>query len=285
MNYYNQKENITHKTNKFPLAHYRVDSIHPRYVMRHHWHREFEIVYVENGKLTLTLDRKDYDLSKGHFALISPGTIHSAVPHDCKYDCLVFDLDALVGGWKLSDKYLNGLTTHKLCVQEIYKNPQGLPETEMKKIVEIMRKLDEGFELQIVSAMFSLLYALIKSECIKESKDKFSHIKLSPFNNAIAYIEDNYKNHISIEELAKVSGVSPKYFSEYFKKITGKSPFDYINEYKIECAAEMLIYTKKNITDIALDCGFNDLSYFSKTFKQYKNKTPRQYRVESVYKV
>ena len=79
---------------------------------------------------------------------------------------------------------------------EIYKNPQGLPETEMKKIVEIMRKLDEGFELQIVSAMFSLLYALIKSECIKESKDKFSHIKLSPFNNAIAYIEDNYKNHI-----------------------------------------------------------------------------------------
>lgn len=285
MSYYNQKENITHKTNKFPLAYYRVDGAHPRYVMRHHWHREFEIIHIESGKLKLTLDRTVYDLLEGQFALISPGTVHSAVPYDCRYDCLVFDLDALVGGWKLSDKYLNGLTTHKLSVQEIYRFPQGLPEKEMKKIVEIMRKQDEGFELQIVSAMFSLLYALIITGCIKESKDRFSHIKLSPFNNAVAYIENNYKNHISIEKLAKVSGVSPKYFSEYFKRITGKSPFDYINEYKIECAAEMLIYTKKNITDIAMDCGFNDLSYFSKTFKLYKYKTPRQYRTESVHKV
>ncbi len=282
MNFYNQKEKITHKTNEFPLAYYRVDSMHPRYVMLHHWHREFEIVYVSSGRLQLTLDRREYMLKSGDFALISPGTMHSAVPTDCLFECVVFDLDALAGGWKLSDKYLNGLNTHKLCAEEIFKFPDGLPEREMRKIIEIVRKRDEGYELQVTSALFALFHALIETGCIKNTKSQFSQHKLSPFNNAIAYIEENYRNHISIEGLAKIAGVSPKYFSEYFKKITAKSPFDYINEYRIECAAEMLIHTKKSITDVAMDCGFNDLSYFSKTFKCYKNKTPRQYRAESV---
>ncbi len=284
MNYYIQKEQIVHKTEKFPLAHYIIDSLHPRYVMRHHWHPEFEIVYVKSGTLNLTLDRKEFKLSGGNFAIITPGTIHSAIPTNCSYECIVFDFDAMVGTWKFSNTYFSGFATDKFFIQQIYTFPEGLPEKELFKIFEILKTKTNGYELPLVSTLLSLFYTLIQTNCIKENNSSFSHLKLTPFNKSITYIEENYKEHISLESLAKSAGISPKYFSEYFKKMTSKSPFDYINEFRIERAAEMLIYTKKTITDISMDCGFSDLSYFCKTFKNYKQKTPRQYREEFLTK-
>ena len=55
---------------------------------------------------------------------------------------------------------------------------------------------------------------------------------------------------------------------------------EYLNQYRINRAAEMLLGTDESIEDIAYDCGFNDISYFIKLFKRYKNKTPLKYRAE-----
>ena len=55
------------------------------------------------------------------------------------------------------------------------------------------------------------------------------------------------------------------------------TPIEYLNYYRIEIACEQLIITNKNITDIAYDCGFNDVSYFTKVFKKYKDTVPSKY--------
>ncbi len=280
MKYYTQRENITHKTKNFPLAYYKVDDEHPRYFMMHHWHPEYEIIHVTEGRLELCLDRKHHDVTAGQFALISPGTVHSAIPYNCRYECIVFDLEAFSGPWKNDDKYLGGLLSHKLSVPSIYRLAGGAPETAMLNLVNILRRQNDGFELETVAAVFKLLHALVKCDCIKENENRYSPSRLEPLSMAITYIEQNFNSRITLDELASHCGISPTYFSEYFKKTTGMAPFDYINGYRVECASEMLIYTKKPITEIAISCGFNDLSYFSKTFRAYKGKTPRQYRLE-----
>ena len=63
----------------------------------------------------------------------------------------------------------------------------------------------------------------------------------------------------------------------FFKELVGKTPIDYLNFYRIERACEMLISGEKNITETAFECGFNDISYFIKTFKKYKGIPPKQY--------
>ena len=85
-------------------------------------------------------------------------------------------------------------------------------------------------------------------------------------------------NQLTLGNLAEAADMSPKYFCRFFTEMTGKTPIEYLNYYRIECAAEQLLYTDDLVTDIALNCGYNDLSYFVKTFKKYKAQTPKQFR-------
>ena len=78
--------------------------------------------------------------------------------------------------------------------------------------------------------------------------------------------------------LADVLNLSPEHFCRLFHSITGKSPIDYLNYYRIECACELLSSSQKSITEVAYSCGFNDLSYFNRIFKRYKKVTPGHYQ-------
>ena len=69
-----------------------------------------------------------------------------------------------------------------------------------------------------------------------------------------------------------------EYFCRLFKQYTGKTPIEYLNNYRIEQAAKLLIETNDSITDIAFDCGFENTSYFIRKFKAQKSATPKQYR-------
>lgn len=280
MKYYTTKEKAVHKTENFPLVYYPVDSENPGYHMMHHWHPEHEIIFVSQGSLRLCLDGVYHDLKEGDFAFVFPGVTHSATPYDCVYECVLFNLEEIFGPWKAYDKYIGGLLAHSLAAPQIYRLPDGMPEKAMQRLINVLREQERGFELESVSAILSILKALVKSDCLTETEPMYSPSKLKPFNKATTYIEQNFNQHITLEELATHCGISSTYFSEYFKNITNMTPFDYINKYRINHAAEMLLYTKKPITEIALSCGFNDLSYFSKTFRLQKGKTPRQYRAE-----
>ncbi len=87
---------------------------------------------------------------------------------------------------------------------------------------------------------------------------------------------------MSLEELAAIAQMSPKYFCRAFSQMTGRTPVEYLNYYRIEQAGEQLVMTENSVTEIALNCGFHDMSYFSKTFIRYKGVSPRTYRKEGV---
>ena len=78
--------------------------------------------------------------------------------------------------------------------------------------------------------------------------------------------------------MAEAAEMSPKYFCYFFKEMTAKTPVEYLNGYRIEKATKMLLNTNDSVTDVAYSCGFNDLSYFIKTFKQIKGITPAKFR-------
>ena len=103
--------------------------------------------------------------------------------------------------------------------------------------------------------------------------------KAEQLKPALEYIEQHYGQHISLDTLARLTGFSPKYFCRYFRTIVHRSPIDYLNYYRIECAAHFLATADMNVAEVAVQCGFADSSAFIKQFRKYKGTTPKQYKM------
>jgi two-component system response regulator YesN len=99
-----------------------------------------------------------------------------------------------------------------------------------------------------------------------------------PVRQAIAYIEEHFGGNISLEILAKEVGLSPVYFSAVFKKETGANFSNYLADFRIKKAKDMLKKSNVNINEIAYGTGFQDPKYFSKLFKKATGVTPVVYR-------
>lgn len=97
-------------------------------------------------------------------------------------------------------------------------------------------------------------------------------------------VEEAYDTDITLDMMAEKAKLTPKYFCAYFKEITNKTPMEYLNNYRLEQACMMLEQNNLPVTEIAYSCGFNDLSYFIRTFRKMKNITPGGYRKKVIEK-
>ena len=86
-----RNENRKRGTYEFPFEFHHIDSTHPRYVMSYHWHIEYELMRILKGTLTVTLDEKSFTATAGDIIFVHSGILHSGMPDDCVYQCLVFD--------------------------------------------------------------------------------------------------------------------------------------------------------------------------------------------------
>ena len=78
-------------TYDFPFEFHHIESNHPRYVMSYHWHVEYEIIRILKGSLTVTLNEKSFIAMPGDIIFVHSGILHSGIPDDCVYQCIVFD--------------------------------------------------------------------------------------------------------------------------------------------------------------------------------------------------
>lgn len=109
--------------------------------------------------------------------------------------------------------------------------------------------------------------------------EKYRNNKL--ISQAIEYIRDNYQNNISLNDLASHTHYSPYHFIRLFKQHTGKTPFAFLLEVKLEKAKTLLKHTDHSIEEICYLSGFNSQSYFSQIFKKRTGVSPSQYRLLS----
>ena len=103
---------------------------------------------------------------------------------------------------------------------------------------------------------------------------------ISEIKAPVDYVRNNYKEEVSVEKLAEVAHLSISALERRFKKYLSKTPKQFIREYRLEKARQMLVETRKPIADIAYDCGFSDHSYFSRHFKMMFHELPSQLRAD-----
>lgn len=128
-----------------------------------------------------------------------------------------------------------------------------------------------------VNDLKKILYEYLISE-MQENASKKESTHHGVITKAMAFIEENYSNNISLNDVAEAINMSYFYFSRLFKESTGKSFSDYLTEFRIDKSIELMKDDELSIKQISYDIGYNDPNYFSKIFKKLKGITPTDYR-------
>ena len=125
-----------------------------------------------------------------------------------------------------------------------------------------------GLLLQIIGLLYS-----------EQPRDRQKSKKTEQMATAVAYLEENYVSpELTVARLAEIAGLGEKQFRRSFFSLYGKTPFHYLQEFRMDKAKILLSYTQKSITEIALQCGFSDVYSFSHCFKKHHGLSPLQYK-------
>ena len=268
-----------HGREDFPFELYRVNPSHPKYEMAFHWHSNLEIIRVLSGELFLTLDNRAETLKPGDIAFINSETVHGATPSDCLYECLVFNLGFLKTNNRQCDEFIENLLAHSSYLIELPTDERI--KTLVNFIFEETEKNGVGTPFKVIGLFHELLGE------IKEKKLFTSHLppssdhdqkKVVKLKAVLKFLRENFASDITLDDMSAVAGFSRQYFCKFFKDMTGTTPVNYLMAYRIERAARKLLGSDSPIMQIAFDCGFNDLSYFIKTFRAFKHVSPKEYR-------
>ena len=283
------KESKAHGNISFPFAFYHVTEKHPRYTMETHWHEECEICRVLSGTLEVTIDGKTFTGKGrdgvGDIFIFNSGAVHSAIPHDCVYECVVFDLHFLLRERSLSNSFIYSLLYNQRKFVSYIPYTQE-KQADLEDICSIVQRLfftlrdqGAGYQLKSFGIMYYLL-GLFEDKAMFEQPNEAGGDAVSrimKMRMALSYIHRNYKQHISLSEIAELLDLQPPSVVKLFKELINKKPLEYINSYRINCAQEMLKEGRNSVTAVALECGFTDVSYFTKVFRKYTDQTPRQF--------
>ncbi len=295
------KEIRPHGTKSFPCAIYRTHSVGKGTLVKHHWHEEVEILYFSGGKFRLEVNMESFPLPSECFCFINPGELHSIITEtsDSHFeDAVVFSLGILS-----FDSYdeaqihlLRPIQNGKLLFPRFLtpQHPAFVPVRNA--FTDIMHSFGQSpaegsFDSQLVTDNFtsqlyikaSLLYILatLSSHRLFTPTEKDLDKRVESIKTALTYISDNYQNKIYISDLARQVNLNGQYFCRLFKKAIGRSPMAYINEYRIRQAKRLLENTDIAVTEVCLECGFNNLGNFMHEVRRATGTTPLQYRKKS----
>ena len=280
------QETKVHGTHDFPFAVYR--GLVPEWLSDFplHWHEEMEIIYVEKGSVSISIRNTEYLVRGGEFVLIHPQTIHSIRQHEDDrgfYHNILFRFSMLESGADdlCRKMYLEPIYNRQLLMPEYIDISHPLNE-KLTPLIRILwsHQRDRQFrdEMLIKAKLFEILYYILEY-CEEADKERaYEDIVFDKLKLSLNYLEENFAENITADMMAAVSNYSVSHFSKLFKQMTGESLTQYLKNYRLEIAANRLRHESTKVSEIALSCGFYNLSYFSRAFYQKFHMTPSEYR-------
>ncbi len=240
-----------------------------------HWHKNIEIDYVLSGKLWVMTNNEEGTVSDGDFIIINNDDIHQTCGKDpeenVKYLVVLYSYNFIKA-------YFDDFESYSFNVE---KNPAAKAEIrrQLDIIVKCVEEQGDFTDLKITSAMTQILIELFTG-CMEErvrTNTEMEHEELEYAKKAIDYIKLNFKERITLGEIASHVGLTPTYFSRYFKQNTRKTFKQYLNLVRLENALRDIQVSGISETRAAVENGFPSVKAFIATFKSVYNCTLSEY--------
>ena len=271
----------------FPLVIYSPQPVDEIYFIPYHWHEEIEIIYIETGEFIIHINGIAHHAKSGDIFFINSAEIHqiAALTKISSHHAMVFDPKIIRFEWHdpSSQKYITPLIKGRVRYPTHINDHTKVKAAIGHEIKEAANAFHQGSASWAIVAKASLLkmIALLINDDLMiniDSKEDKDNEKAIIAKTIMTYIQENYMNKITLDELATLANMSTPYFCKFFKSMFDKTAVEYMNEYRIEKACLLLTQTDDKIIDIAFLIGFDNFSYFIRKFKQLKGLTPSAYR-------
>lgn len=276
-------EKIPHSTSNVPYSvHFTecVQGMEPALYL--HWHNEMELLLLIQGNLEFHIEDHIFELHAGEAIFIPPGLIHYATTRGDilpKFYAFVLSGEFLISPLDSSKyhTYISPVLHNNIS----YSMKFSEDKFEHQKIISYLQDI---FSSQNTGELYVRGIALLIWDYIYKEKlqptliENSSYERANKLSSAMEYIHNNYMQNISLEMLANTAHLSNGEFCRAFKHYTGMTPFYYLIRYRILQSCKKLEKTDFKITEIALSCGFNNISYYNRAFYKLMGMTPKQYR-------
>jgi len=284
-------KDIVENENNFVIGRYKEDDL----TKKTHTHEFIQIYYIINGMLRHNVGNETGCLGKGDIFIIPPNVYHCLEKMDGKgvdFISICFMpqfIDFSPDGTSFINKFVNFLLVEHVIKDELKIKPKIVFTSELQIQVEnlVMDMLKEyaqkreGYLFYIKGQLLRFL-VLIAREYIKTPYYANNSDKFQAYSEAIVksirYVEENFSENLKIDDVARTFLLSRTYFCELFKKYTGKTFNEYMNDLRIAYAKKMLACSQCSITEIAYSSGFNDVTNFCRNFKKQMGLSPSEYR-------
>ena len=245
---------------------FHYDKVENRSFSCPNWHSNIEILYFTVGSGKVILGNDKINVSAGGIAVINTNLLHSVITEDrMEYYCLIIDNDFL--------KY-NGI----FCDQTEFKS--YIESEHLSGLFKsLTREIETGGrfrEAGIKSGLLQLMLYIAREYSVPSDGNSLKPDSNENIRLAIGYIRSHLSNKIVLDEIAAEVGLSKYHFSREFKKATGMTLITYVNTIRCLHAKKLLLKNEYSIHEVALKCGFENDSYFSRTFKKHTGYLPSE---------
>ncbi|MGN0636855.1 MAG: helix-turn-helix domain-containing protein [Huintestinicola sp.] len=241
-----------------------------------HWHNAIEIIMPLTNGFEAICGGKDYKLCERDILIIPGGTMHNLKAQSGRRLIFQCDNNSLIGNPALSELY-SVLSEPVLINSEYDKEFLRSMNNILEEIYVLYSNFSDVTEVYIYIKLVTLL-ARVKEYQLSEIKYDDGGKYADKFRLILKYIEQNYANDITLEELASIAGYSTYHFSRIFKKYSSTTFINFLNRRRIKAAELLLLESGSSITDVAMQVGFASLTTFNRVFKSINGCTPSEYK-------
>lgn len=251
------------------------------YELEKHYHNSYEIVFIVEGESKFEISGKEYYAKKNSILFINNFEFHKTTV--IKYPYKRYFL-------LISQDYLRSFVADPVLLSILIQRPQSFKhlidlDSEISKdildFIKIISKEyldDKSLSIDAIGNYLNLILIQLFRNYPAWFPYKKSNSSLDMINEIQKHIEANYNDYLTLKETAELFNIDMYYLSHLFKEVTGFSFKEYLILQRISKAKDLLIYTNKNVTEICISSGFNNVNHFIRTFKKKEKLTPLQFR-------
>lgn len=278
----NERQLERHGHTAFPVAFYHGDLVNNTVIW--HWHDELELILIHHGTIVAGAGGTSVTLTAKEGCFIKAGALHNIWKADdvpCEYRSVVFH-PRLIGSMD-SIFWLH-------CIQPLGEPdfPQIVPfpignnnnfPAFFSHLWQIQENQNAGYENDIRYLLTKFTARLSSSPLEKEYHlSEQEGRDMERMKAMLSFLEEHYAEELTLEQISESACISTTECMRCFRRSIGVSPIRFLKERRLQHAADMLRHTEKSISGIAASCGFSDMSYFTKSFRQLYDVTPTVYR-------
>lgn len=248
-----------------------------------HWHEEIELLYQLNGRSDIQIDGKKYQIQNKLLTVINSRQVHSIHTYSDTSMFICVHISK-----KLIEKYIPDIDLYR-----IYCIPDDIPDSQFPEYLSVCRQMEALLRLYITDKpawqmesegiILQVLAQLIRHFSRKFAPDEIGlssadRISFNRIRDVITYVEEHFREPISLQDIAGHLSLGREYFCRFFKKNMGMSFLRYLNEVRISHVYQDLEQTDAPIAEIAEKNGFHNQKLFNRTFREVYGCTPSAVR-------